>query len=114
MLAIYVCSTNSTCSRCGPTYVVDFTPLLLVGVGPGDSSESSKKPFSHCVDGVGGGYTGNLGPAGGDIEAKEVPSQSPGREPQHQLGDSVHDPFLRSEEAVDALRRHAVSPRDAT
>lgn len=46
--------------------------LLLVGVGPGDPSEPGKKPFSHCVDGVGGGYIGKLGPAGGDLEAKEV------------------------------------------
>ena len=30
-----------------------------------------------------------------------------------QVGDSVHEPFLRLVEAVDALRRHAVSPRDA-
>ena len=60
------------CSRSGPSHVIDFTPLLLVGVGPGDPSESGEEPFRHGVDGVGGGYTGKLRPAGGDVEAKEV------------------------------------------
>ena len=72
MLAVYICSPSSTCSRYWPTYVVDFTSLLLVGVSPSDLGESSEKPFSYYVNEVGSGYTDKLEPASGDIEAKEV------------------------------------------
>ena len=41
-------------------------------MAPSDPSETSKNLFSHCVDGVDGEYISKLGPAGGDVEGKEI------------------------------------------
>lgn len=54
------------------TYIVDFAPLLFVGLGPGDSSKAGEEPFGHGVDRIDSGYIGDLGAAGGDVEAQEV------------------------------------------
>ena len=61
-----------TCSIEGLSYIVDFTSLFLVSIGPSDPREPGKEPFHHSVDGIGRGNTSQHGTAGSDVEAEEV------------------------------------------
>lgn len=95
------------------THIVHLTPLLLVRVCPGRTSETGKKALHHRVDRVDGGLVGQLRVTGSDVKNVENPSPSPGQALRHLIVSNVGELHLHREGANRAGKTPVASRQDA-
>ena len=54
------------------TYSIDFTSVLLIGVGPSDLSKTGKELFCHYIDRIDSGLVYQLRATHSNVEADKI------------------------------------------